>query len=187
VLPNLMEVSKANKEKTAAGSTEVRSPLRTLLLNCLLKELLQRTQKVAATAEGRSSLQQAQWMNSGGHWNYMRWNSQQRCLVPDTRREPLTHENAVRTITELQAQMSGEIIHRFQSTQSLFRIEEEGHQQATFSLVISLRHPAAADVHSSFGILQGNALASLVGMSMKKDDLPQQHLAKLLNQEVYRR
>eukprot|EP00439_Symbiodinium_sp_Y106_P077496 s968_g16.t1 len=157
-LPNLMEVSKANKEKTAAGSTEVHSPLRTLLLNCLLKELLQRTQKVAATAEGRSSLQQPQWMNSGGHWNYMRWNSQQRCLVPDTRREPLTHENA-----------------------------EEGHQQATFSLVISLRHPAAADVYSSFGILQGNALTSLVGMSMKKDDLPQQHLAKLLNQEVYRR
>lgn len=186
VLPALMEVARVNREKQEAGSTEVQSPLRTLLLNCLLKELLQRAQQIAATEEGRSSLQQAQWMTKEGHWNYMRWNAQQRRLLPDARREPLTHENAIRTITELQSQMSGEIVHRFQSTQSLYRIEDEGHQQATFSLIISLRHPSADDVHSGFGVLQGNALTGLVGMSMKKDDIPQQHLAKMLAQEIYR-
>ncbi|OLQ14011.1 hypothetical protein AK812_SmicGene1903 [Symbiodinium microadriaticum] len=187
ILPALMAVAKANREKAEAGSTEVQSPLRTLLLNCLLKELIQRAQKVSATEEGRASLQQAKWLNSEGQWNYLRWESKQRCLVPDTRRAPLLHENAIRTLNELQSHMSGEIIHRFQSTQGLQRIEEEGHQQATFSLIISLRHPSADDVHSGFGVLSGNALTSLVGMSMKKDDLPQQHLAKLLGQEIYRR
>ncbi|CAE7369550.1 unnamed protein product, partial [Symbiodinium microadriaticum] len=187
ILPALMAVAKANREKAEAGSTEVQSPLRTLLLNCLLKELIQRAQKVSATEEGRASLQQAKWLNSEGQWNYLRWDSKQRCLVPDTRRAPLLHENAIRTLDELQSHMSGEIIHRFQSTQGLQRIEEEGHQQATFSLIISLRHPSADDVHSGFGVLSGNALTSLVGMSMKKDDLPQQHLAKLLGQEIYRR
>ncbi|CAE7655287.1 unnamed protein product, partial [Symbiodinium necroappetens] len=187
ILPALMAVAKANREKAEAGSTEVQSPLRTLLLNCLLKELIQRAQKVSATEEGRASLQQAKWLNSEGQWNYLRWDSKQRCLVPDTRRAPLLHENAIRTLNELQSHMSGEIIHRFQSTQGLQRIEEEGHQQATFSLIISLRHPSADDVHSGFGVLSGNALTSLVGMSMKKDDLPQQHLAKLLGQEIYRR
>ena len=67
------------------------------------------------------------------------------------------------------------------------RLEEEGCNQATFSLIISLRDPLADEVHSNFQVLQGSALTSLVGMSMKRDDLPQQHLAKLLGQEIYRR
>eukprot|EP00439_Symbiodinium_sp_Y106_P071429 s2396_g12.t2 len=97
VLPSLMDVAKAHREKLDQGNTEIKSPLRTLLLNCLLRELLQRTQQE-------------------NQWNYLRWDTKQRRLV-----------------------------------------------------------------------LQGNALTSLAGMSMKQDDLPQQHLAKLLGQEIYRR
>ena len=107
VLPSFMEVARAHREKVDQGSTEIKSPLRTLLLNCLLKELLQRTQQVCATEEGRQSLQAAQWLTQDNQWNYLRWDGKQRKLVPDTRRDPLSHENAVRTITELQNNMKG--------------------------------------------------------------------------------
>ncbi|CAE7260053.1 Pol, partial [Symbiodinium sp. CCMP2456] len=141
LIPSLMEVAKQHRAMTDAGSTDLQSPLGTLLLNCLLRELLQRAQTVSATEEGRNSLQQAQWMNKDGQWNYMRWDTKQRRLIPDTRRDPLSHENAIRTITELQGNMLGDIVHRFQSSQGFSRIEEEGHSQVTFSMIISLRHP----------------------------------------------
>ena len=55
VLPALMEVARTYREKVEEGSSELKSPLRTLLLNCFMKELLQRVQKVSATEEADSA------------------------------------------------------------------------------------------------------------------------------------
>ena len=89
-------------------------------------------------------------MTKEGQWNYLRWDGRQKRLIPDDKKAPLSHENAVRTITELQGHMTGDIIYRFQSTQALRRLEEEGHNQATFNMTLSLRHPQANEVHSGF-------------------------------------
>ena len=50
-----MEVARTYREKVEEGSSELKSPLRTLLLNCFMKELLQRVQKVSATEEADSA------------------------------------------------------------------------------------------------------------------------------------
>ena len=77
------------------------TPLRTVLLGCLLQELLARAQRVVATQEGRDTLTKAQWIDAQGAWNYLRWSSQHRKLVINEEREPLTHDEIVRTLNSL--------------------------------------------------------------------------------------
>ncbi|CAE6961398.1 unnamed protein product [Symbiodinium sp. CCMP2592] len=187
LLPNLMEVARTWREKMANPAQEpsMTSPLRTVLVNCLLKELLQRAQKVVATEAGRADLHQMGWINAQGHWTYQKWSSSQRKLVINENRAALTHDDMIRHLTELQEHMTGEIIHRFQSKKAMWRIEDEGHQQATFDLHISLRSAVADEVHQSFCVLMGNAITNLVGMSMKRDDRQKQPFAQQLAQMVY--
>lgn len=180
LLPNLMQVSKEWHEKRAAGDMSVTTPLKTVLMGCLLKELLARLQRVTSTAEGRTSLQRAQWINEGGSWNYLKWSPRERRLLLDESKEPMTHTEATRTLSNLHDQMSGTIIQHFQSTQPLWRLSEQGHQQATFQLEIALRGTAAEDTWTLFRSLCGSAITNLAGFSMKVDDLPRQHLAKEL-------
>ena len=187
LVPSLMEVAKEWRERAATATPDpaLHSPLRTVLINCLLKELLQRTQRVTATEAGRADLQKMGWLDIQGHWNYLKWSPQQRRLVLNEARSPVTHDTMVKTITELQASMSGDVIHRFKSKQPMWAIEEEGHSQAVFDLEISLRSTTADEVHMNFGVLAGNAVTNLVGMTMKRDDRPRQPQAQQLAQLVY--
>ncbi|CAE7817602.1 unnamed protein product [Symbiodinium sp. CCMP2592] len=172
LVPNLMEVARQWREKAASATPDpgLQSPLRTVLINCLLKELLQRTQRVVATEAGRADLQKMGWLDSQGHWTYLKWSPQQRRLVLNEAKSPITHDTMVKTITELQASMTGEIIHRFKSKQPMWAIEEEGSSQAVFDLEIALRGATSDEVHQNFGILAGSAVTNLIGLSMKRDD-----------------
>ncbi|CAE7242148.1 Pol [Symbiodinium sp. CCMP2592] len=184
LVPNLMEVARQWREKATSATPDpgLQSPLRTVLINCLLKELLQRTQRVVATEAGRADLQKVGWLDSQGHWTYLKWSPQQRRLVLNEARSPITHDTMVKTITELQASMTGEIIHRFKSKQPMWAIEEEGSSQAVFDLEIALRGATSDEVHQNFGILAGNAVTNLIGLSMKRDDRPRQPQAQQLAQ-----
>ncbi|CAE7555833.1 GIP [Symbiodinium sp. CCMP2592] len=185
LLPNLMQISKEWHDKRAAGDMSLKSPLKTVLMGCLLKELLARLQRVASTEQGRASLQKAQWIQENGSWNYVKWNPKERRLVPDESKEPLTHAEATRILSTLHEQMSGTIIQHFQSTQPLWKLSEQGHQQATFQLEIALRGENAEDTWLHFRTLCGLAVTNLAGFSMKVDDLPRQHLAKELASLTY--
>ncbi|CAE7801358.1 unnamed protein product, partial [Symbiodinium necroappetens] len=187
ILPNLMEVAKQWRAKVSHPTEDsgIASPLRTVLINCLLKELLHRTQRVVSTETGREDLKKIGWLDQNDYWVYLKWSSQQRRLIVDSTRAPLTHDEMIRIITDLQACMTGEIIHHFKSKAPMWRIEEEGHAQATFDLGISLRSSTADDVHHNFGKIMGNSVTSLIGMSMKKDNRPRQPQAVQLAQLVY--
>ena len=163
----------------------VTSPLKTILMGCLLKELLARLQKVTSTEPGRASLQKAKWITAEGSWNYLRWSPKDRRLILDESKEPLTHAEATRILSALHEQMSGTIIQHFQSTQPLWRLSEQGHQQATFQLEIALRGATAEETWTHFRTLCGSAITNLAGFSMKVDDLPRQHLARELASLTY--
>ena len=73
ILPSMMSMAREWRQKKDQGDPALVSPLRTVLLAGLLKELLQRLQAISATAEGRESARAAGWMTEGGDWNYMKW------------------------------------------------------------------------------------------------------------------
>ena len=185
ILPSLMSVSREWKAKQAAGDQSIQSSQRTVLINCLLRELLARMQRVVATEPGRESLKKAEWLTSSNAWTYMRWSSKLRKLVADETKEPLVHDEAVRIITELQKSMRGEVIHKFQSTINLAKLEEQGAQQAIFHLAVSLRGSEATEVYDQFRQLAGLSLTNLAGFSMKVDDQLRPPMAQQLAQMTY--
>ena len=186
ILPALMTAAREwqNRQESSEGQP-MQSSKRTVLLNCLLRELLARVQRIAATEQGRESLKKAEWLQNDNAWAYLRWAPKQRRLVVDDSRAPLLHDEAVRTLSELQKSITGDIVTKFNSTVNLARLEEEGSQQAVFHLAISLRGSGAAEVHEQLCKLVGSSITNLAAFSMKRDDLFRPPMVKQLAQMTY--
>ena len=66
IIPAMYAISVEWNQKREENPEVVQSPLRTLLLACLIRELLQRIQKMVATSEGMDKLKAANWVSAGG-------------------------------------------------------------------------------------------------------------------------
>ena len=185
ILPSLLNMSREWRQKKEQGDPTLVSPLRTILLAGLLKELLQRLQAISATAEGRKSAQAAGWMTEGGDWNYLKWCAKSKRLLTDTSRPALQHTEAVRLLNMLYSNMKGDIVLNFYSTQGMQRLEEQGATSAAFKLEISLRGQDAAEVHEALVKFINNASTGLVGMSLRREKRDRGPLQQQLAQLTY--
>ena len=70
---------------------------------------------------------------------------------------------------------------------TLPKLEQQGANIATFAPEVSLRGKEAAELYHSFERLCGSAIMNLIGVSMKKDTLPQTPAAKQLANLFYQR
>ncbi|CAE7504874.1 unnamed protein product [Symbiodinium sp. CCMP2592] len=175
------------QDTTDQTETVQQSPLRTVLMACLLKELLARVQKMASTTEGQGKLQAAGWMDEKGEWTFLRFCHKTKKLVRDLKKECLSHQEAVRQISFMLEHMRGEIVQKFNSTQSLKVLEATAgpKPQATFILEISLRGEQANEMHQTLCTLIGSSLWQLLGISLKRGTLKRSPLADQLAQLVY--
>ncbi|CAE7856746.1 Pol, partial [Symbiodinium microadriaticum] len=185
ILPALYKASTAwNEKKDKAVTLEAGLTLKTVLLSCVIKEILSRLQTVTATEAGKGKLQTAGWINADGHWVYQRWCQKTRRLVLDEARTPLSHDNAVRLLTTLRDSLTGDIIQKFSATQPLYKLEEAGHQSATFFLEVSLRGKESDAVHSMLLQLVNNTMTHLVGISIKRENGQRSKLAQQIAEMV---
>ncbi|CAE7945894.1 Pol [Symbiodinium sp. KB8] len=187
ILPALYKASTAwNEKKDKAVTLEAGLTLKTVLLSCVIKEILSRLQTVTATEAGKGKLQTAGWINADGHWVYQRWCQKTRRLVLDEARTPLSHDNAVRLLTTLRDSLTGDIIQKFSATQPLYKLEEAGHQSATFFLEVSLRGKESDAVHSMLLQLVNNTMTHLVGISIKRENGQRSKLAQQIAEMAFR-
>ncbi|OLQ00654.1 2-hydroxyacid dehydrogenase-like 1 [Symbiodinium microadriaticum] len=186
-LGSLMRVAKEWNNKKSQENSAVRSPLRTVLLSSMIGALLKLAQQAVATEENKKKMVTAEWLTANSEWTYRVWNHAERRLVVDTNKSPLQHTEATRILTFLLEHLTGEAIQRFNSTVTLPKLEQQGANIATFALEVSLRGKAAAELYHSFERLCGNAIMNLIGVSMKKDTLPQTPAAKQLANLFYQR
>ena len=180
-LGSLMKVAKDWHRQKTQDTSVVRSPLRTVLMSSMVKEL----QQAAATAENKARVIKAEWLTVSSEWRYKTWCHTERRLKLDSKRTPLQHTEAARILSWLFEHLSGEMIQRFGSTVQLPKLEQQRAQMATFALEVSLRGPTAQEMYDHLGRLCGNSLMSLIGVSMKKDTLPRSQLAKNLANQYY--
>ena len=185
ILPSMMQTAKEWNAKKEQGDQRLTSPLRTVLLASMIKELQQRMQTISATQEGRASLQKAKWMTEGGDWCYLQWCRKTKTLIPNEAKHPLTHAEAVRVLNFLYSNLKEDIILTFKSTQKLQHLEDQNRLAATFILEISLRGAKAQEVYESFEILINSSLTGLIGMSLKKESTVRKPMAAHLAQMVF--
>ncbi|CAE7946771.1 pol, partial [Symbiodinium sp. KB8] len=183
----LMRVAKEWNSKKSQADQTVRSPLRTVLLSSMVSTLLKLAQQAVATEENKQKMITAEWLTTSSEWTYRTWNPSERRLVVDTTKSPLQHAEIVRILNYLLEHLTGEAIQRFNSTVTLPKLEQQGANIATFALEVSLRGQAAAEIYRHFERLCGSAIMSLIGVSMKKDTLPQTPAAKQLANLFYQR
>ncbi|CAE7771573.1 rluD [Symbiodinium sp. CCMP2592] len=171
VLPAMMRAAREWNARKDQGDDRLVSPLRTVLLANLIKELQQRLQHVVATQEGRDSLRKAKWLAENGDWHYMKWCRKTKTLIPNEDRTPLQHTEAVRVLSFLYENLKYDIIQNFKSTQRLQHLEDQNRTSATFLLDISLRGSLAQEVYEHFEKLINCSLTGLIGMSLKKESM----------------
>ncbi|CAE7653774.1 jockey\pol, partial [Symbiodinium sp. CCMP2592] len=179
VLPSMLAMAREWRQKKEQGDPALVSPLRTVLLAGLLKELLQRLQAISATAEGRKSAQAAGWMTEGGDWSYMRWCPKAKRLLTDSSKPALQHTEAVRLLNMLYSNTKGDIVLNFHSTTGMQRLEDQGATTAAFKLEISLRGQDATEVHQALVKFINNSSTGLDGPQPQLMRLMQPHPAPL--------
>ncbi|CAE7773628.1 pol [Symbiodinium sp. CCMP2592] len=186
ILKQLMAVSKEWNEKKEKTPDQLNSPLRTLLLQSMLQELLNRVQKETATQEGRATLVSRGWLTQDHHWAYLRWDRQAKQLTQDTR-PPFQHADLVRLITWMLKELQGDIIQTFKSMPPFHKLDMQTVKSTTFKLEISLRGQTSLEMHEAFAKLAACSVTHLIGVSIKRDSLAQSPLARQLADLTYRR
>ena len=186
VLPGLIEISRDFNERKEAGETELTSPLRTVLLACLMRQLKERITKMTSEPEGIQKLQSAGWMNQAEEWTYFRWCRHAKKLKLDESRPAVPQPELQSWIDFLLRNLRGDIVHKFNSTQKLLEMEEEYPSQAVFMLSISLRSQKAEEVFDHFLRLIGLSAMQLIGTSMKREGLGRSKLAKQVAAMAFR-
>ena len=125
-------------------------------------------------------------INQDDHWVYQRWCAKTKKLILDPGRSPMSNDNAVRLLTQLRDGLKGDIIQKFGAAQPLYRLEEAGHQSATFFLEVSLRGQESHEVHRMLLDLVNNAMTHLVGISIKRETNQRSKLAQQLADMTFR-
>ena len=90
------------------GNQTLRSPLKTVLLSSMIKELLNLTQQAVATEENKARMVKAEWLNQSTEWLYRAWNPTEKRLVVDNTKTPLQHTEIVRILNYLLENLTGE-------------------------------------------------------------------------------
>ncbi|CAE7784182.1 unnamed protein product, partial [Symbiodinium sp. KB8] len=180
IIPAMYAISQEWHSKREADPDTVQSPLRTLLLACLIKELMQRVQKMVATSEGQDKLKAAGWLSPTGEWHFMKYCHKTKKLIPNKEKASMDHSEVIRLLTFLLTAMQGDIIHKFCSTRPLKQLEptEDHKPQAVFLLEVGLRGEKSWEVHEAFCTLSGLAAWQLIGLSVKRETLQRTAVAK---------
>eukprot|EP00439_Symbiodinium_sp_Y106_P055896 s375_g7.t2 len=178
VLPSLYQVSKEYHQQQEEGTLTAQSSLRTLLLACMMKQLRDRINHMLSTQEGTRKLQTAGWVMASQEWTRHKWCRQAKRLVIDTEAPPVAHTSLMESIDFLLANLRGDVVQKFHSTQNLGKMEAAQTHTATFFLSISLRGPTAEQVHTRFTSLLGITALQLIGLSMKRATLQRSQLAQ---------
>ncbi|CAE7941833.1 Pol [Symbiodinium necroappetens] len=186
-LGTFMKIAKDWRNKKNLDEGQLQSPLRTILLASMLREVMNLAQQAVATEDSKAKHIQSEWLTSEGAWNYRSWNHAAKRLQLDQNRTALQHAEAIRLLTFLVKNLKGEAIQKFAATQQLGTLEQQGAQFATFHLEVSLRGQTAQEIYETLEKLTGCTLLNLIGVSMKKDTLPSMPLAKKLGDMVYKR
>ncbi|CAE7632953.1 Pol [Symbiodinium sp. CCMP2592] len=154
-LASLMKVAREWRNRKSSDDPKLKSSLKTLLLASLLQEVLNQAQKAVATAENKTKMVTAGWMTQESGWTYRTWHHSEKRLCQDTQKDPLSHDEAVRVLTQLQKHVTGDVIQKFASTVGLQKLEEQGSNVATFQLEVSLRGNMAQEIYDNLSRLTG--------------------------------
>ena len=185
VLPALIQISKDWHVRQEAGDHALKSPLRTLLMACLIKRLRELMVLMTATPESVQKLQAAEWMDQAER-TFFKWSHQDKKLVRDPERGTIAQPALLEKIDYLLANLRRDVVQKFNSRPRLYEMGDNLPETATFFLSISLHGPIAQQVHEHLVQLIGVSALMLVGASLKREIPRRSPAVQQLAETVFR-
>ncbi|CAE7466301.1 unnamed protein product, partial [Symbiodinium sp. CCMP2456] len=185
ILPGVKKVAQEWATQYAAGN--VKSPLRTLLMMAVIRELQSRLTAFLADENRCTKAMSIGWMAEGHQamdpvWTYWGWN-------PKEKRQEKTDQHPLQT-TAIQAQLAmleaniakEGVLLNFRCTKDLEQEFQPDLEVVPFMLTIGLRVQEAHAVHRAFQLLSGSAVCKLIGARVRPERLARQPVAKQLEE-----
>ncbi|CAE7946816.1 Pol, partial [Symbiodinium sp. KB8] len=185
IIPALIQISKDWHARQEARDHTLKSPLRTLLMACLIRRLRELMILMTSTPESVKKLQAAEWMNQAEEWTFFKWSHQEKKLVRDPDREAIAQPALLEKVDYLLANLRGDIVQKFTSRPRVYEMEDTT-STALFFLSISLRGPVAQQVHEHLVQMIGVSALMLVGTSLKRELPRRAAIVQQLAESVFR-
>ena len=141
ILPTMFGVSAEWKKLKESSPHLSKSPLPTLMMTCILEELVARMQRTVAEESMQKAALQAGWCTEAGGWAYKQWDLIKKELV-DTKEAPLTLTALETIVKEIQTDIREPgNLHKFQASQPLSEDMEmmAEHREVCFTIQVSVR------------------------------------------------
>ena len=170
-------IQKRWREQQRLG--QVSAPLRHVLWMNLWEELKRRLCPDAMTEEQQAEFIKMDFLSKSGEgslsWPYLRWSAENKKLVPDSTRPPLTILEAHQTVTQLLQLSDPSQITRFHPTRPI--TSEMRGQTLTLLISVSNRDHNAQLLHGALIKLSNNACTQVLGMTYRPERLKRSPLA----------
>ncbi|CAE7726893.1 unnamed protein product [Symbiodinium necroappetens] len=170
-------IQKRWREQQRLG--QVTAPLRHVLWMNLWEELKRRLCPDAMTEEQQAEFIKMDFLSKSGEgslsWPYLRWSAENKKLVPDSTRQPLTILEAHQTVTQLLQLSDPSQITRFHPTRPI--TSEMRGQTLTLLISVSNRGHNAQLLHGALIKLSNNACTQVLGMTYRPERLKRSPLA----------
>ena len=179
ILPLLLKASVAWKQARDNGTDSAlnRTPLRVVLMQCLVKALQDQLSK----EDQLKHAQDQNWMTANREWTFQMWDGKAKMLKVDSNRSPIPHNAMHQKLhTLMQTLASPEVVHRFRSTRPL-RENMEGNV-LPFLLDLGLTSPAAMEAQQTLRELIDSSVFQVIGVQIRKQTLQRSQLAAMLHQ-----
>ena len=187
ILPVMFGVSAEWRRIKETTPDKISRPLFSIMMECILKELVARVQQADQDENLRKAAKTALWVNSDGAWLYKRWDPQAKALV-DMEAPPLTTTVLLQTLEELlQDVRTQEGLRKFHASRPLTQelANQVMDQEVCFSIQVALRGDVGQRMFQNLNKLCDNMVLKLLKSRMRPERNQRSGMAKLVEELLY--
>ena len=170
-----------------SSATQPQVPLRTLLMRCLIKEMLTRLTTFTQTSELQNKATETGLFKASteagagaGAWTMMRWCPDTQKMIPDSCRPACSTDQTVKILQSLEADlMDTTLVLRFHSLKKWHEIQRQ--RKAVMLIEVSNRK---SSLHSGLLALCGHPALSMIDASLKPEGMRRSPMAQRLSKMI---
>ncbi|CAE7218000.1 unnamed protein product [Symbiodinium natans] len=176
---NLNGTAPSAEASASTNRSEMQTPLRSLLMRCLVKELQDRLQTFTQTKDLQTKAQDT-GLYKEGQWTMLRWDPDLQKMVPDQFRAKVTTEQTLLLLQGLHECLEDPtLVLRFHSLRKWEIVQKQ--RKTVMLLEVSLRKSL---VHSHLLGLCGHPALTMIDAALKPEGLRRSPMAQRLSKMV---
>ena len=189
IIKPLFGAQRAWRTQKESNPESLKSPMRTVLMGCVIKELNARLEalRTETQTDQQKKLNDMGWLQPGANedpiWSYLKWDAAKQCLIKDDARAGISFSKVMATVAAMQILIAHQdTLQRFHPTRPL--TEKMSGPVLAFCLQTGIRTSEAARLHGYLTELSGCACTQLIGLSIRPERPQRSALALKISKQL---